>query len=142
MSLPQHVSALPVVDDTGKIVGSISNRDIQVASKSAIMSDCLHKTVRQFIDSAHQERNEMAPTITCRKEDTLGTVIDKLVATRAHRAYVVEEDAHHCTDLKGVVSISDILSLFVTEPDGYFDEKGSVAVHVRETIRRRNSDGN
>ena len=55
----QHVSALPVVDKSGLIVGSISNRDIHVTCKSAAMSDTLHKTVRQFIEVAHQERDEM-----------------------------------------------------------------------------------
>lgn len=140
----KHVSALPVVDKSGLIVGSISNRDIHVTCKSAAMSDTLHKTVRQFIEVAHQERDEMAPTITCHDTDTLESVINVLVATGVHRLYVVgDSDDSTATktkagdSLKGVISLSDIIDVFVSEPEGYFDESGSVALHVHDTIRKR-----
>ena len=52
------------------------------------------------------------PAICCHSSDTLGAVIDKLAATRIHRVYLVDK-----TDKPiGVVSLGDIISVFVEEP--------------------------
>ena len=68
----------------------------------------------------------------------------QLVATGVHRLYVVgDSDDSTATktkagdSLKGVISLSDIIDVFVSEPEGYFDESGSVALHVHDTIRKR-----
>ena len=51
------------------------------------------------------------PAICCHSSDTLGAVIDKLAATRIHRVYLVDK-----TDKPiGVVSLGDIISVFVEE---------------------------
>ena len=85
-----------------------------------------------------------APTITCHDTDTLESVINVLVATGVHRLYVVgDSDDSTATktkagdSLKVVISLSDIIDVFVSEPEGYFDESGSVALHVHDTIRKR-----
>jgi len=76
-----------------------------------------------------------APTLTCTRDDTLASVIEKLHATRVHRLYVIAGK----DDLVGVISLRDVISIFVEEPEGYFDDSGAVAMHVHDTIRRRRS---
>jgi CBS domain-containing protein len=48
-----------------------------------------------------------APAFVCHGHTTLKGVIEKLVATKAHRLYVVDSDAH--MHPIGVISVSDII---------------------------------
>ena len=97
-------------------------------------------TVRQFVEkavalsshAAHQDgsglpgeepisgtkRHVMWPPVTCRADNRLCDVIEVLAQHAIHRIHVVDQE--NC--LVGVVSLRDIISRFVSEPPGYFDD--------------------
>lgn len=58
------------------------------------------------------------PMVTCKSDDRLGIVIDRLALASAHRVYVVDGDD---SELVGVVTLRDVISCFVYEPPGHFD---------------------
>ena len=58
------------------------------------------------------------PMVTCKSDDQLGIVLDRLASASAHRVYVVDGDD---SELVGVVTLRDVISCFVYEPPGHFD---------------------
>lgn len=59
---------------------------------------------------------------TCTPYASLGSVIDSFdVAKRIHRIYVVEGDGYE-SSVVGVITLRDVISCFVSEPPGYFDD--------------------
>lgn len=56
--------------------------------------------------------------VTCSRTDTLTDVINRLSESSIHRIYVVDEEEK----LQGVVTLRDIISKFVVEPEGYFGD--------------------
>ena len=60
----------------------------------------------------------MWPPVTCRADNRLCDVIEVLAQHAIHRIHVVDQE--NC--LVGVVSLRDIISRFVSEPPGYFDD--------------------
>ncbi|CAI7883594.1 unnamed protein product [Closterium sp. NIES-53] len=59
----------------------------------------------------------MRPAVSCRRTDSLVSVIETLAGKGIHRMYVTDDHGR----LQGVVTLRDIISRFVTEPEGYFD---------------------
>ncbi|GJP41788.1 hypothetical protein CLOM_g1433 [Closterium sp. NIES-68] len=59
----------------------------------------------------------MRPAVTCRRTDSLVSVIETLARMGMHRVYVTDDHGR----LQGVVTLRDIISRFVLEPEGYFD---------------------
>ncbi|CAI5466660.1 unnamed protein product [Closterium sp. Yama58-4] len=59
----------------------------------------------------------MRPAVSCRRTDSLVSVIETLAGKGIHRVYVTDDHDR----LQGVVTLRDIISRFVTEPEGYFD---------------------
>ena len=52
---------------------------------------------------------DSAPSFSCELSSTLGYVVAKLVVTKTHRLWIVQEGT---SSLIGVVSIADILALY------------------------------
>lgn len=52
-----------------------------------------------------------SPVITCTRDDTLKTVLSKLVLNKIHRLVVVKEDNNR---IDGIVSVNDILRFFTS----------------------------
>ena len=68
-------------------------------------------TLRQ----ANEHRNEWFEGVhTCKKFDSLFSVMETIVKAEVHRLVVVDEDNKVC----GVISLSDILSFLVLRPSG------------------------
>ena len=68
-------------------------------------------TLRQ----ANEHRNEWFEGVhTCKKEDSLFSVMESIVKAEVHRLVVVDEEKKVC----GVISLSDILSFLVLRPSG------------------------
>ena len=71
----------------------------------------LDVTLRQ----ANEHRNEWFEGVhTCKKFDSLFSVMETIVKAEVHRLVVVDEDNKVC----GVISLSDILSFLVLRPSG------------------------
>jgi HSP20 family molecular chaperone IbpA/CBS domain-containing protein len=110
------VSAVPVVDPaTQKIKGNISARDVRLIVSSTKVYKLLNMPIRVYLDVVAGDSSENS-AITCRPTDTMATVITRMVQSKIHRIYLVDGDEH----LVRVISLRDVLTKFVKEPEGYF----------------------
>ncbi|GAU90532.1 hypothetical protein RvY_02938-2 [Ramazzottius varieornatus] len=119
-----HVSALPVVDNSGKL--------LDVYAKYDVMNLAANKTYGMSTKTVHQallERSELQWTeevCTCDLDDQLSTVLEIIMKSDVHRVIVLSEER-----VVGMVSLSDILSFLVlnsgdTSKDKRREEQGVV----------------
>jgi len=100
-------------EDESHISGVISFKDIRGAVMDG--TDSLLKPTEDYVNTIRRndEKNitkDVVPTVNCSAKDPLGKVISKLTAVGIHRLFVREDGA---SDFTGIVSLSDILKLFV-----------------------------
>ena len=57
--------------------------------------------------------------VTCKKTDTLISIMDKIVKAEVHRLVIVDDD----DKVAGMISLSDILAYLVLRPCGKLTEK-------------------
>ncbi|XP_068092017.1 5'-AMP-activated protein kinase subunit gamma-2 isoform X4 [Hyperolius riggenbachi] len=106
----RRVSALPVVDESGKVVDIYSKFDvINLAAEKTYNN--LDITVTQALEHRSQY---FEGVVKCNKLDTLETIVDRIVKAEVHRLVVVNE-AH---SIVGIISLSDILQALVLSPAG------------------------
>ncbi|KAL2097736.1 hypothetical protein ACEWY4_006943 [Coilia grayii] len=106
----RRVSALPVVDDSGKVVDIYSKFDvINLAAEKTYNN--LDVTVTQALRHRSQY---FEGVVKCSSHETLDTIVDRIVKAEVHRLVVVDERS--C--IKGVISLSDILQALVLTPAG------------------------
>jgi len=114
LMLEKRVGAVPVLGVNGQLVGNVSVRDIRSAVAKPELWSTLFEPVSKFLSGMRAaDSDDMSPAISCNSTDSLEKVISKLCTSRIHRVYVVDEKAQ----LVSVVSLSDIISVFVSEPD-------------------------
>uniref|UniRef100_A0A673CWQ0 5'-AMP-activated protein kinase subunit gamma-1 n=1 Tax=Sphaeramia orbicularis TaxID=375764 RepID=A0A673CWQ0_9TELE len=101
----QRVSALPVVDDKGRVV--------DIYSKFDVINLAAEKTYNNLditVTKALQHRSQyFEGVLTCNRHETLEAIINRLVEAEVHRLVVVDEQ----DVVKGIVSLSDILQALV-----------------------------
>uniref|UniRef100_A0A673KNE8 5'-AMP-activated protein kinase subunit gamma-3-like n=1 Tax=Sinocyclocheilus rhinocerous TaxID=307959 RepID=A0A673KNE8_9TELE len=106
----RRVSALPVVDDDGKVVALYSRFDvINLAAQKTYnnLSMSMQEAVRR-------RRCYVEGVIKCYPDETLETVIDRIVKAEVHRLVLVDrEDV-----VRGIISLSDLLQAIVLSPAG------------------------
>ncbi|XP_036378576.1 5'-AMP-activated protein kinase subunit gamma-2-like isoform X3 [Megalops cyprinoides] len=106
----RRVSALPVVDESGKVVDIYSKFDvINLAAEKTYNN--LDITVTQALRHRSQY---FEGVMKCNRLETLETIVDRIVKAEVHRLVVVDENA--C--IVGIVSLSDILQALVLTPAG------------------------
>jgi 5'-AMP-activated protein kinase, regulatory gamma subunit len=88
-----HVSGLAVVDEDGCIIANFSTHDFSkmMASSGAIAPPELFLPMHVFLLQQAQLVPSRAP-VTCRKTDSLVSVVTKLALYRVHRVWVVDEE--------------------------------------------------
>uniref|UniRef100_A0A8D1CQX7 CBS domain-containing protein n=1 Tax=Sus scrofa TaxID=9823 RepID=A0A8D1CQX7_PIG len=106
----RRVSALPVVNETGQVVGLYSRFDvIHLAAQQT------YNHLDMSVGEALRQRTLcLEGVLSCQPHETLGEVIDRIVREQVHRLVLVDETQH----LLGVVSLSDILQALVLSPAG------------------------
>merc|ERR1711884_44782 len=106
----KRVSALPIVDEEGKL--------LDIYAKFVVINLAAEKTYNNLtvtLRQANEHRNEWFEGVhTCKKEDSLFSVMESIVKAEVHRLVVVDEEKKVC----GVISLSDILSFLVLRPSG------------------------
>ncbi|KAG9296105.1 hypothetical protein G9A89_011958 [Geosiphon pyriformis] len=112
------LSSIGIIDDNGMLIGNISMSDLKYVFRGYRHS-LMWKTTHQFLSHvrSHQgleDGQDRYPVFDIRPTSTLGFTIAKLTATKAHRVWVVDERAQPI----GVVSLTDILSVFAREAGG------------------------
>ncbi|KAG7455205.1 hypothetical protein MATL_G00254130 [Megalops atlanticus] len=106
----RRVSALPVVDESGKVVDIYSKFDvINLAAEKTYNN--LDITVTQALQHRSQY---FEGVMKCNRLETLETIVDRIVKAEVHRLVVVDERG----GIVGIVSLSDILQALVLTPAG------------------------
>ncbi|XP_052091891.1 5'-AMP-activated protein kinase subunit gamma-1-like isoform X4 [Mytilus californianus] len=119
MFVNHRISAVPVVDDQGKVVNIYAKFDvINLAAEKTYNN--LDITIDQALKHRHKE-SWFEGVVNCLVTDKLEDVIVKLVQAEVHRLVIVDVETH----VKGIVSLSDILTFLVLKPMGYEPNKKS-----------------
>ncbi|NXO05056.1 AAKG2 kinase, partial [Rhinopomastus cyanomelas] len=106
----RRVSALPVVDESGKVVDIYSKFDvINLAAEKTYNN--LDITVTQALQHRSQY---FEGVVKCSMLETLETIVDRIVKAEVHRLVVVNE----ADSIVGIISLSDILQALVLTPAG------------------------
>ncbi|KFO20172.1 5'-AMP-activated protein kinase subunit gamma-3 [Fukomys damarensis] len=106
----RRVSALPVINESGQVVGLYSRFDvIHLAAQQT------YNHLDMSVGEALRQRTLcLEGVLSCQPHETLGEVIDRIAQEQVHRLVLVDETQH----LLGVVSLSDILQALVLSPAG------------------------
>lgn len=101
----RRISALPIVDEEGKLIDIYAKFDVINLAAEKTYSN-LHVTLKK----ANEHRNEWFEGVhKCKATDSLGKVMETIVKAEVHRLVVVSDE----DKVVGVVSLSDILSYLV-----------------------------
>ncbi|XP_069853216.1 5'-AMP-activated protein kinase subunit gamma-2 isoform X2 [Dipodomys merriami] len=104
----RRISALPVVDESGKVVDIYSKFDvINLAAEKTYNN--LDVTVTQAL--LHRSQY-FEGVVKCSKLETLETIVDRIVRAEVHRLVVVNE----ADSIVGIISLSDILQALILTP--------------------------
>ncbi|XP_076360680.1 5'-AMP-activated protein kinase subunit gamma-1-like isoform X5 [Tachypleus tridentatus] len=101
----RRVSALPIVNDKAKVVDIYTKFDVIYLAAERTY-DNLDITVKKAL----QYRSEcFEGVLTCKVEDKLKDVLEKMVDSEVHRLVIVDHEDH----VVGIISLSDILKFLV-----------------------------
>ncbi|XP_061179905.1 5'-AMP-activated protein kinase subunit gamma-2-like isoform X2 [Saccostrea echinata] len=114
-----HISALPICDEEGKVINIYAKFDVINLAAEKTYND-LDITIQQALQHRTQE-GWFEGVVTCKKDDTLEVVMEKIVKAEVHRLIVVDDEKK----MFGVVSLSDILNFLVLKPFGDFVNRKS-----------------
>jgi len=99
-----ELSALPIVDESGKLVETLSASDFRFISL-----ENLKDTLLPVLDFLKKERGQFKQTlVVATPDEPLYSVVDKLLLTGCHRLWVVDNEKKPI----GVVSLTDIIRTF------------------------------
>uniref|UniRef100_A0A8C4KU29 Protein kinase AMP-activated non-catalytic subunit gamma 3 n=1 Tax=Dromaius novaehollandiae TaxID=8790 RepID=A0A8C4KU29_DRONO len=106
----RRVSALPVVNDAGQVVGLYSRFDvIHLAAQKTYNN--LDISVREAL---RQRSICLEGVLICYPHETMEDIIDRIAEEQVHRLVLVDENRYP----RGIVSLSDILQALVLTPAG------------------------
>ncbi|XP_068590290.1 5'-AMP-activated protein kinase subunit gamma-3b [Cebidichthys violaceus] len=112
----RRVSALPVVNEQGKVVALYSRFDvINLAAQKNYNN--LNMTMREAISS---RACCMEGVLKCYPHETLETIIDRIAKAEVHRLVLVDGD----DVVRGIVSLSDLLQALVLTPADIYEGSG------------------
>ena len=118
------LSAMPILDLTGKLVANVSNSDMRlfIDSKDANLNMLRSMNIWDWLKTIRQTTDVMLPTrvplITVNETETVEKLISKMVATRLHHVFVVDENSDpNNFKLTRVVSLSDVFRYLLIEND-------------------------
>ncbi|CAI2176459.1 4197_t:CDS:2 [Funneliformis geosporum] len=106
------LSSIAIVNDDGVLMGNISMTDVKYILRSYSHS-LMWRTCKQFVNHVRikqglEDGQDRYPVFDVRLTSTLGYTIAKLVATKAHRVWVVDDRMQAI----GLVSLTDVLGIF------------------------------
>ncbi|CAG07620.1 unnamed protein product, partial [Tetraodon nigroviridis] len=131
----RRVSALPVVDDSGRnpslsprgrlnergLTGHLylfAGKVVDIYSKFDVINLAAEKTYNNLditVTQALKHRSQyFEGVMKCHKTETMETIVDRIVKAEVHRLVVVDQHSN----IEGIVSLSDILQALVLSPAG------------------------
>jgi len=100
-----QVSALPVVDGNGRLVGNFSVTDlINIWTDKDGAAKLLEMTVTEYLE---RNSKESLNPITCKQSDSLNTAVSLMIEKKIHRVWIVDENQKPI----GVVSMTDLFKI-------------------------------
>nr|ANT47201.1 5'-AMP-activated protein kinase subunit gamma-2 [Dastarcus helophoroides] len=106
----RRVSALPIVDSEGRLT--------DIYAKFDVINLAAEKTYNDLdvsLKKANEHRNEWFEGVhKCKLDETLYTIMEKIVRAEVHRLVVVDDD----DKVIGIISLSDLLLYLVLRPCG------------------------
>ncbi|CAG9862858.1 unnamed protein product [Phyllotreta striolata] len=131
----RRVSALPVVDVEGRLV--------DIYAKFDVINLAAEKTYNDLdvsLKKANEHRNEWFEGVyKCKLDETLYTIMEKIVKAEVHRLVVVDEK----DKVLGIISLSDLLLYLVLRPcgeDGGSPTNGAVSVRAQDMSNQDQSE--
>ncbi len=100
--MDESVSGIAITNINGVVVGSFSASDLKGMGPKQLFEVDLKLT--DMLEFHHRTRDP----VTCTLHDSFRTVVDRVVAARVHRAFVVDGVTKRLT---GVVSLTDLISV-------------------------------
>jgi predicted transcriptional regulator len=100
----RKISAVPVIDENGAVIDIYCRSDVTSLIKQ-VTFNFLSSPVGEILEYKKKEA-----IYTCKKTETLETVLERLVETRVYRLVIVDSTNR----IVGIVSLSDILKCFIT----------------------------
>ncbi|XP_053332958.1 5'-AMP-activated protein kinase subunit gamma-1 isoform X1 [Clarias gariepinus] len=107
----RRVSALPVVDENGKVVALYSRFDvINLAAQKSYNN--LSMTMNEALK---RRRCFVEGVIKCYPDETLKTAVDRIADAEVHRLVLVDQEDE---TVRGIISLSDLLQAMILSPAG------------------------
>ena len=106
-----RVSALPVVDDAGRVIGVVSEADLlakEALADPGVMAEVLHRKDVRKAEGLTAGDLMTSPPVTAAPEDPIGQAARMMHFMRVKRLPVVNSGGQ----LVGIVSRSDVLAVF------------------------------
>ncbi|CAM9171900.1 unnamed protein product [Phaeothamnion confervicola] len=105
------IGAVPIVDESGRVVNIYSRSDITFLATAADPDSVLKNLDCKLSDILAQPGNESLrdQLITCSPRDTLQAIFEKFADVKFKRIVCVDDD-FRC---KGLISVSDLLTYFI-----------------------------
>ncbi|CAL8086945.1 unnamed protein product [Calicophoron daubneyi] len=102
-----RVSALPVIDNEGRLVDIYAKFDVINLAATRTYQN-LDITVYEALN---YRRGKFQGVATCQLNDTLECIVDRIVEAGVHRLVIVDD-----MKVVGVISLSDLLRFLIAEP--------------------------
>eukprot|EP00055_Hartaetosiga_balthica_P008927 m.34411 g.34411 ORF g.34411 m.34411 type:complete len:336 (-) comp6530_c0_seq1:1615-2622(-) len=109
------ISGVPVLGVDGRLLGSISARDIFYIATSPTKFCLLNKKASRFLDTLSTTHgwDDSRRSVVSKSSETISEVMEKIVRNKAHRIFITDENGLPYR----VVSLVDILAKFVSQPE-------------------------
>lgn len=114
-----NISAVPVVDNFGRLMANFSLSNLKGLTRETFcelllpISDYLQlQRIKESENFVSIDTYKALRPQTCKATDTFESVVYKIVATRVHRLWVVDEQ----NTVIGVISVGDLFAPFLNEP--------------------------
>ncbi|XP_076624673.1 SNF4/AMP-activated protein kinase gamma subunit isoform X2 [Colletes latitarsis] len=127
----RRVSALPIIDAEGKLVNIYSKFDV-----INLAAEKTYNNLDVSLREANEHRNEWFEGVqSCKLDETLFTVMERIVRAEVHRLVVVDED----DKVIGIISLSDLLFYLVLRPcgeDGSSNKNSSISLRAQDSLSK------
>ncbi|KZC10125.1 5'-AMP-activated protein kinase subunit gamma-2 [Dufourea novaeangliae] len=127
----RRCSALPIIDAEGKLVNIYSKFDV-----INLAAEKTYNNLDISLREANEHRNEWFEGVqSCKLDETLFTVMEKIVRAEVHRLVVVDDD----DKVIGIISLSDLLFYLVLRPcgeDGSSNKNSSISLRAQDSVSK------
>jgi len=118
----EGLTSLAVVDNAQNVIGNISNTDVRhltnTSSLPLLKSSCIHFISVILSERGVENGKDSFPVFHVNLYSTLGNVVGKLVATRAHRLWIVQSASPSFPTPATPAGVPSVLALPPSAPPG------------------------